>query len=520
MSDQANWKRKYTDLTLEVDHQRQIDARVRENLNSLVSHLTLGLQGNTPELDSELDALNSALKAQDHVRLPVLSRQLKQSISQQDQARYQQRESLIWVLRRWTQQLRKLSQDPAIDSLLGELNERINDIGEHASVLPGLMTELVELQDSLLGGQPATASHEFELDVGGEQDLELLQAEVARQLLKLLEVLQVPAEGVERARNLVMQLERGLSFVQLPDILLTLTELVRLAGGNTQEDFENYLLTLNSQLAYVQEFLEDSHQDELQAREAHKTLDHVVRRDVRTIHQTVKDSEDLGVLKQSVTRQLASIMRSMEHFRLHEQERESRLNQRYEQLLQKVDQMELETSKARARMQEEQLRARTDPLTGLPNRLDYERHLQAEMDRWERYQAPFSMAVGDIDFFKRINDQLGHLAGDRVLRLVAKVLRHNLRSTDFIARFGGEEFVILFPSTSMDAAVQATEKLRQAIESSPFNFKGERVEVTLSFGIAEVRGSDDLESLFTRADQALYRAKELGRNQTQATPAG
>jgi diguanylate cyclase len=210
----------------------------------------------------------------------------------------------------------------------------------------------------------------------------------------------------------------------------------------------------------------------------------------------------------------------MEEFRVQEQEREDRLNQRYDELLQKVDQMELETSKARARMQEEQLRARTDPLTGLPNRTAYEQHLDTEIQRWERYGASFSMAVGDIDFFKRINDQLGHLAGDRVLRLVAKVLRQNLRSTDFIARFGGEEFVILFPSTQAQEALQATEKLRLAVQSSPFNFKGEPVEVTLSFGVAEIEDGDDQESLFSRADKALYRAKEQGRNQTQAAITG
>lgn len=520
MSDQANWKRKYTDLTLEVDQQRQTNARMREQMNSLVSHLTLGLQGSAPELDTELDALNSALRAQDHTRLPVLSRQLKKTLNQQDLERNQERDSLARSLRRWNQLLRKLNRVPAIETLLNDIDNRISDVAEHISALPSLLTELVELQNSMLVGQGTEAADEFELNVDDEQNLELLQAEVAHRLMRLLEVLQVPAEGVERARNLVRQLEQGLDLKQLPTIITTLTDLIRLSGGNSHEDFENYLLTLNSQLAYVQGFLEDSRSDELQAREAHRTLDDVVRRDVRNIHRTVKDSEDLGLLKQNVTRQLASIMRSMEHFRLHEHERENRLNQRYDDLLKKVDQMELETSKARARMQEEQLRARTDPLTGLPNRIDYEHHLQAEMQRWQRYQACFSMAVGDIDFFKRINDQLGHLAGDRVLRLVAKVLRHNLRSTDFIARFGGEEFVILFPSTSADEALQATEKLRLAIAGSPFNFKGKRVEVTLSFGIAEVCAGDDLESLFTRADKALYRAKEQGRNQTQPALTG
>ncbi len=521
MPDQTNWKRKYTDLTLEVDQQRQADAHLKEQMDALIRHLSLGLQGYTPTLDQELEALNAALQSQNNSRVLSSSRRLKQQLNQFDLDRQRTVEGLQHTLRQWGQQLHRLNRSETLEPLVNNAEARSETAVQHLSSLAELIGELVELQGRMLrSDEPETSVNEFELNRDSFQDLELLQAEIARQLIRLLELLQVPAEGVELARGLVNELEQGLTLERLPEIIASLTELVRMTGGNSQEDFENYLLTLNSQLAYVQQFLEESRCDELEAREAHQALDDVVRRDVRNIHRTVKDASELGQLKQSVTRQLASIMRSMEQFRMHEQERESRLNQRYDELLQKVDQMELETSKARARMQEEQLRARTDPLTGLPNRTAYEQHLDLEMQRWDRYRANFAMAVGDIDFFKRINDQLGHLAGDRVLRLVAKVLRQNLRSTDFIARFGGEEFVILFPSTSAEEALQATEKLRVAVQDSPFNFKGEPVEVTLSFGIAEVQEGDDLESLFSRADKALYRAKEQGRNQTQTSLTG
>ncbi len=521
MSDQINWKRKYTDLTLEVDQQRQADAHLKEQLNTLIRHLSLGLQGTFPDLDEELDALNTALYSQNNSRVLSSSRRVKQQLNQYDLERQRASESVQHTLKCWGQQLRQFNRVASFEPQLEDVEARSIAAAQHLSSLAEMMSELVELQSSMLAGREADAStNEFELNRDSHQDLELLQAEIAGQLIRLLELLQVPAEGVAKAGDLVHELEQGLKLERLPEVIASLTDLVRLAGGNSQEDFENYLLTLNSQLAYVQQFLEESRCDERNARDAHRTLDAEVRRDVRNIHRTVKDSEDLGLLKQNVTRQLASIMRSMEHFRMHEQEREDRLNQRYDELLHKVDQMELETGKARARMQEEQLRARTDPLTGLPNRTAYEQHLDTEMQRWERYSAHFSMAVGDIDFFKRINDQLGHLAGDRVLRLVAKVLRQNLRGTDFIARFGGEEFVILFPSTHAEEALQATEKLRVAVQNSPFNFKGEPVEVTLSFGVAEVQDGDDLESLFTRADKALYRAKEQGRNQTQPALTG
>lgn len=521
MSDQENWKRKYTELTLEVERQQQSDSRIRNELSALIEHMALGLQGNDNGLDDELTGLLAALKSQNLERVASLSRQVRKSVKQLDQNRHQVSEGLARVLRRWNQQLRRVNKVSSVDNLLSNVENRIPDAVERLYKLSDLLLDLVELQSSMLVSNPvSSAENDFELNADAGLDLEMLRASVATEMLQLLETLQVPAEGVERARGLVCQLEEGFELEQLPTMLSTVVELVRLASGNTQEDFENYLLTLNSQLSYVQQFLEESRTDEAQAVQAHHQLDSTVRRDVRNIHLTVKESEDLNLLKQSVARQLASIVRTMDSYRQQEQAREDRLNKRYDDLLQKVEQMEVETGKVKARMKEEQLRARTDPLTGLPNRTAYEQHLESEMDRWRRYQTCFSLAVGDIDLFKRINDDLGHLAGDRVLRLVTKVLGHNLRSTDFIARFGGEEFVILFPSTSADEAYRATEKLRQAIADSPFNFKGERVEVSISFGVAEVAEDDDAETLFTRADQALYRAKQQGRNQTQLATSG
>ncbi|MDY6891625.1 MAG: GGDEF domain-containing protein [Pseudomonadota bacterium] len=522
MSHQENWKRKYRELALEAERREHADARVKSELTALAEQMALGLQGVSPELDSELSSLREALKAEDTERMTSLSRQVRDRVRQLDQDRHRAADDLARVLRRWSNQLRRVNRVASVDNLLANVEKRIPDAVEQLDTLPDLLLDLIELQHGMLASSPAvaTAENDFALNADANQKLELLRSSITAELLQLLEALQLPAEGVGRARELVRQLEAGVQLEQLPVVLATVVELVRLAGGNTQEEFENYLLALNSQLSCVQQFLEESRSDEAQAVKAHHRLDSTVRQEVCNIHHTVDEAEDLDQLKQSVAQRLASIVHSMDSYRQQEQKRQERLNQRYEKLLDKIEQMELETSKAKARMQEEQLRARTDPLTGLPNRTAYEQHLEAEIERWRRYQVPFSMAVGDIDFFKKINDELGHLAGDRVLRLVSKVLKHNLRSTDFIARFGGEEFVILFPSTRIDEAYRASEKLRQAITASPFNFRGERVEITISFGIAEVAAGDDSESLFVRADNALYQAKQQGRNQTRKATAG
>ena len=123
--------------------------------------------------------------------------------------------------------------------------------------------------------------------------------------------------------------------------------------------------------------------------------------------------------------------------------------------------------------------------------------------------------VCDIDLFKRINDSYGHLAGDKVLTIIARSLQRNLRVSDFIARFGGEEFVILMPGTTAEDAKIVAEKLRKKIEQSPFNFKKEPVQITISFGISQFAMDEHADEVFSRADKALYKAKKLGRNQSQ-----
>lgn len=152
--------------------------------------------------------------------------------------------------------------------------------------------------------------------------------------------------------------------------------------------------------------------------------------------------------------------------------------------------------------------ARTDPLTGLCNRRGLEEALAGEFARRRRYSEVFSVAIIDIDQFKKINDSQGHLTGDRVIKAVAEELDREARESDVVARFGGEEFVIVMPQTDLAGAAISAERLRLKIAKNCSNF----APVTVSMGIAVVTDDDDAEGLMTRADEALYQAKNDGRN--------
>ncbi len=148
---------------------------------------------------------------------------------------------------------------------------------------------------------------------------------------------------------------------------------------------------------------------------------------------------------------------------------------------------------------------RTDPLTGVNNRRGLDDSLGTQLALMARYHSVFSLVMFDIDHFKQINDQEGHLNGDRVLQELARLLDEGIRETDIIARYGGEEFVIVMPQTDLDGAALFAERLRARV--------AERMAITVSGGVTAARESDDPEALIARADTALYNAKTAGRNQ-------
>lgn len=158
----------------------------------------------------------------------------------------------------------------------------------------------------------------------------------------------------------------------------------------------------------------------------------------------------------------------------------------------------------------------TDPMTGALNRRGFYARAEQELARSARYGRPLSLVMVDADHFKRVNDTYGHDAGDRVLVAIVAASRGGMRSTDAIARLGGEEFCLLLPETRAQDAAVVADRLRVAIAALSFG-KGEcEFRVTASFGIAECRPGDGIEDVLRRADEALYRAKEGGRNRVEA----
>ena len=156
-----------------------------------------------------------------------------------------------------------------------------------------------------------------------------------------------------------------------------------------------------------------------------------------------------------------------------------------------------------------------DELTGILNRRGILDMLAKEISRAERFKLPLSITMIDIDNFKSVNDSYGHLTGDKVLRAMAQIIKSNIRSIDLFGRYGGEEFLLVFPNTPKENAKIAAEKLRREIESHKFKYKNEEFRITISAGVAEYNYGDDVKSLISKADEALYKAKSFGKNRVE-----
>lgn len=169
-----------------------------------------------------------------------------------------------------------------------------------------------------------------------------------------------------------------------------------------------------------------------------------------------------------------------------------------------------------ALLQSVQELARTDPLSELFNRRHFFERINQELERFRRYGTVFSLVMLDIDYFKTINDQCGHLAGDQVLTQVAEFCRQTMRTVDVLARYGGDEMIFLLPETGPQRALEAAERLREGVQRLEIMVNGEVMPVTISLGVTSLVPGEkiSMEDLLSRVDRALYASKEQGRNRT------
>lgn len=422
---------------------------VEEMLRKAVVRLSITARGDDENLNEVLEQIKSSVK--NNIDLEQLEMYLDN----------------LFVFMNNAESDEKLSLDKGFCSCLKEGNEKLAD---------NIKQVLIELLDNL-------ALPEY---------IQIDRHAVTR-------ILDQPIEGEEQWKAVVIEI----------------SSLINKSIKKLQEEKDElqvFIKKTTSQLESIEEYVHKSRQERIDTASESSMLKESVDENVGKIQTTVGDVSDINQLKNIVQVHLTEIRKSVEEHQAAEVERENISKQGYAHIIGELTRTQKETLMLKEQLQESKRMMLRDPLTGLPNRLAYEERIALEINRCKRNNQNVCIAMWDLDHFKKVNDTYGHDAGDRVLRLLSKIITTRVRKVDMFARIGGEEFVLLMLDANLENALILNDQLRNSLADSGFHYDGSPCPITASVGITKIENYDNPESVMRKADEALYKSKREGRN--------
>ncbi|MFT6261693.1 MAG: diguanylate cyclase [Crocinitomicaceae bacterium] len=546
MSTTDRWKHKYLNL---IDDHEKLEERFEDQtaqLRRALIRLTVVAEGRDEDLDGYLEETRALLRKEQIIGLTNVLDRIEQVFerwySNQEIIKDTLAKSLIDIETKYdslpstlTKMVKKVRKDVrntdkaellmALSQVITQWAEAMADQIEQAPEGSGKSSWFGRLfskeedeakrvfeseKISSVGNKP----YEIDQNPNKYEGLDNLSSEAGKVLSSLINKLSLPDPEQPRAAQLLLKINAGLNWYELVPALEILSDLVVSALGTEQEEFEAFLKTLNARLNALQKWLLQGENLENKFSSASKDFDKKMRGHLDEL-KDVLTSSDTKASKGSISNQLDDVFVTLDTFKLDQRSREVEFQQHIKDMGNRLEDMKRELEEAKEQLNTSQLVAMTDSLTQLPNRGAYDLYVAKEYERYRRYGGGLSLLVCDVDKFKEINDNYGHQAGDKVLQLISRQVKKGTRDTDFLSRYGGEEFVVILPESDAKAALLVGEKIRQQVAKSPFHFKGKRVQITISCGIACFKPMYRIEQVFDAADKALYKAKENGRNQCQ-----
>jgi diguanylate cyclase len=507
---EKDWKRLYEELLKKSESEKEANQELKELLTRTITRLTVAAMGLDRRLDPHLkgirDAVRKGVNHRLHEQFQALSDGLlhfSEDTPEEPSGDLSGHQHLLAALTLSGRELAELKTllalllaDPA-DMRHEQFNRLIDllDQGRGAGAKRG------GLFDRLFGVSAAEEEHE-------PQPNEIL--------LNLLEKASWPGHWGDQINDL----KRRLIDKQAADdawigVLEDLLALSAKSFGEIQSEIkeaEDFLEELTRRLQDLGVHLQSAHEGRDVIARHGRDLSQQVNGQVGELGSHVAQATDLHQLREAVSQRLMQIKQSIDSYLEEEMAWHQQAEEGEKVLRERLAKLELESSELRSRMVEAHYMALLDAVTGLPNRLAYEERVEQEMARWKRFDDPLTLLIWDVDDFKSINDRFGHQAGDKALRVIAQSLKARLRETDFIARFGGEEFVCLLCGAQGKEALSVAEEMRRSVESNAFHSQGKPVPVTISCGVASFQTGETLDDVFSRADRALYQAKKSGKN--------
>lgn len=564
--DKNNWREKYLNA---LDEQEQLEKKFAEQqaiLRSALVRVSIAADGQDEVLDQILSSLREKLRGDmSTVDLTSILQQLERAALSFEQQREQGSQDVRQALMDVTKPLQQFKLSRSVKKELGDYLSQLPQRSKKVRLYPALLQQLAKIQqlaleeieqpksgffERLLGAkaEPHTVTADLSADMESPEALAQEEShaaleqhredarvslniapraksqvpelapeyaeEIARVLNQFLLSLENEAAIKDKVDAIRRQVANGLAQTALIPTLEAVRDLVMEAYLAANQAFANYLKNVNQELAEIYGLLGGAVKNNQQELAASRKLQDDVMREMSDLETSANSATDINQLKDRVKSQIGNIRQAIDQYQSSDIN-QHQLAQQLATLGEKIKLMESEAEQNRSSLEKHRHKALHDPLTELPNREAYNERAVAEVQRWQRYQRPLTIAIFDIDYFKKINDNFGHQAGDRVIKVIGRSIAKRLREVDFFCRYGGEEFVAFMPETDADSALVVLEKLREAIAKAAFNYKNQPMSISISIGLTEFKAGDDLASAFERADKALYRAKANGRNRCE-----
>lgn len=485
-----------------------------DTLAKFIVRFSSAFDGYSPELDAELQILRGHLSGQPDFTLSTISinklngllmsqaTSLKQYKSAtvaelEDTAKHLQRQAkdLPDQFQRSTEILISLSQPTR--SMFTLVNQCLDVLGLYRKV-----EEFGSVQEAVSDVQDATTSR--------------LKSEIVAELGQLIETYSLRTPNDEQLKQLKNKLNEGISDQELLQACIFLIRLIVRDTIGEVNVTGKVINGLHKAIGGVTETVSQTIESSKHTLQTKLDNNKVLREQIDDMGDMVNQSQSLDKLKQDAQSYLEKFASTLSQQEEAEREEQQALITLLDQMQKQLTQLQKQTHSYRRKLAEQRLSSHTDPLTKIPNRVAYNERVQKEWELSHDSGSPMSMALVDIDHFKNINDKYGHAAGDKTLQVIAKHLKRYMSPTDFLARWGGEEFVILFPGKDAITAQPLLEQIRETLEDLPFKFRQEKVTITASIGATSYTQGEGIEKMFDRADKNLYEAKNSGRNKVVA----
>ncbi len=556
----TDWKKQYIQTLNELDAKESDWEKEKQQLLRAVLKLTFAFQGSDDLLDKKLQDLKEALK-QSNKQLPqneitqiidailknkketdanisrthLLINNVLELISLDQQ--YEQHTDQVSEINREIQNntVSPLNKLKPINDILADINQTaakkkqkpdsfkvfLKKLSEHSDTDTSLAdlckrTISIRNEQEKLKAISDCISLIVRKNASSEQTIvEKTDSKNVEYIITLLDWITIPGKSQTKLDVLKKQIEQRKDSKEIGNLLRRLALIISNAYMELQSELngtEAFLKKVTHQLNEITLQIADIETLENESFSNSVTLNNELEKQINLIKTGVDESDSIENIKKTINTRIEVLQNNMDQFIAVEQKRKSRTETHHKELVDRLSDMEKETEELRKCIEEEKGKAYKDTLTQVPNRMAFDERINAEYARWKRYKNKMTLCLIDIDKFKCVNDTYGHKAGDIVLRTVADKCVSKVRKSDFFSRYGGEEFALILPETGLSAAISVAETLRESIKNCTFQYGEETVPITISCGLAELKGKDTIDTIFKRADKALYMAKETGRN--------